>query len=60
MEEVIDRLLEGDFDYENGSLDFSCTKLELTIKSGEVREGSFKVLGAVSYTHLTLPTMAVV
>lgn len=45
MEEVIERLLEGDFDYENGSLDFSCTKLELTIKSGEVREGSFKILG---------------
>lgn len=45
MEEVIARLLEGDFDYENGSLDFSCAKLELTIKSGEVREGTFKILG---------------
>ena len=45
MEEVIDRLLRGDFDYDNGSLDFSCSKLELTIRSGEIKEGSFKILG---------------
>lgn len=44
MEKVIDRLLEGNFDYENGSLDFSCSKLELSIKQGECREGSFKIL----------------
>lgn len=45
MQEVIDQLLEGNFDYENGSLDFSCAKLELTIKPGECAEGSFKILG---------------
>lgn len=45
MEEVIDRLLEGDFDYENGSLDFSCSKLELNIKQGEKLEGSFQIFG---------------
>ncbi len=45
MKEVIDRLLEGNFDYENGSLDFSCSKLELTIKQGESLDGSFKILG---------------
>ncbi len=45
MEEVISRLLEGDFEYENGTLDFSCAKLELTIKRGESKEGSFKILG---------------
>lgn len=45
MEKVIDRLLEGNFDYENGSLDFSCSKLELSIKQGECFEGSFKILG---------------
>lgn len=44
-EEVIERILEGDFAYENGSLDFSCTKLELTIKAGERREGSFRIFG---------------
>ena len=45
MEEIINRLLEGDFEYENGTLDFSCAKLELSIKSGERKEGSFKILG---------------
>lgn len=43
MEEVIGRILEGNFDYENGSLDFSCSKLELTIKKGETLEGSFHI-----------------
>ena len=43
MEEVIDRLLEGNFDYENGSLDFSCTKLEFTMQKGERPEGSFLI-----------------
>lgn len=46
MEEVIERLLEGNFDYENGSLDFSCSKLELTINPGESVEGSFQILGS--------------
>lgn len=46
MEEVISRILEGNFDYENGSLDFSCSKLELSIKPGQSIEGSFRILGA--------------
>ncbi len=51
MQEVIDRLLEGNFDYENGSLDFSCTKLELTIKKGECVRGSFRIYaGSGLYT----------
>ncbi len=55
MKEVIEQLLEGNFEYENGSLDFSCTKLELTIKQGEVVEGSFKILGnSGKYTHGTV------
>lgn len=45
MNEVIDRILEGNFDYEKGSLDFSCSKLELSIGKGECVEGSFKLLG---------------
>lgn len=45
MKEVIDRLLEGNFEYENGSLDFSCSKLELNIKQGQIQEGSFQILG---------------
>lgn len=41
MQEIIDQILEGNFDYENGSLDFSCAKLEINISAGEVVEGSF-------------------
>ena len=39
----IEQILEGNFDYENGSLDFSCAKIELSIRKGEVYEGSFHV-----------------
>lgn len=41
---MIDQVLKGNFDYENGSLDFSCTKIELTLKKGEQREGTFRIL----------------
>lgn len=39
----IEQILKGNFDYENGSLDFSCAKIELSIRKGEVCEGSFHV-----------------
>ena len=39
----IEQILEGNFDYENGMLDFSCAKIELSIKKGELYEGSFHV-----------------
>lgn len=45
MRAAIDRILEGDFDYEKGSLDFSCSKLELSILPGEQLEGSFTIFG---------------
>ena len=51
MKERITNLLEGNLDYENGSLDFSCTKVELTIMQGEVVEGSFKILGSSGKTR---------
>ena len=41
---MIDQVLKGNFDYENGSLDFSCAKIELTLKKGECREGTFRIL----------------
>ncbi len=43
MREIIDRILEGNFDYENGSLDFSCAKVEINIPAGSVYEGSFHI-----------------
>ncbi|MCM1188094.1 MAG: DUF5717 family protein [bacterium] len=45
MQKIIDQILEGNFDYENGSLDFSCAKIEISLHSGEVREGSFHIYG---------------
>lgn len=43
MQGIVDQILEGKYDYENSSLDFSCAKLELAMRSGEVCEGSFHV-----------------
>ena len=43
MQKIIDQILEGDFDYENGSLDFSCEKIELSVKKGQQYEGSFHI-----------------
>ena len=43
MQKIINQILEGNFDYENGSLDFSCSKIELSLLPGEVCEGSFHI-----------------
>ena len=43
MREVVEQLITNKYDYEKGSLDFSCTKLEMEIRQGEVREGSFRI-----------------
>lgn len=45
MEELIQNLVQGNFNYEQGSLDFSCTKLEVSIKPNQIYEGSFKIYG---------------
>ncbi len=39
----IDQILAGNFSYENGSLDFSCAKIEFSIGKGEVYEGAFQI-----------------
>ncbi|MGN0167236.1 MAG: DUF5717 family protein [Acetatifactor sp.] len=44
MQKIINQILEGNFDYENGSLDFSCAKIELSLHKGEQYEGSFHIL----------------
>jgi len=43
MQKIIDQILEGNFDYENGSLDFSCLKIDISLHRGESCEGSFRV-----------------
>lgn len=52
MQETIKRILDGNFDYENGSLDFSCTNLEFTLHRGSVYEGSFRITSSsTGYTN---------
>lgn len=43
LDKVMKEYLEGDFCYESGTLEFSCPRLELNIKKGEVRRGSFYI-----------------
>ena len=43
MRENVKKILEGNFHYENGSLDFSYKKIELTLPKGSVYEGSFHI-----------------
>lgn len=43
MQKIINQILEGNFDYENGSLDFSCAKIEISLHKGEQYEGSFHI-----------------
>lgn len=52
MQGIIEQILEGKYDYENSSLDFSCAKLEITMHKGEVCEGSFHVYSPEEvFTH---------
>lgn len=45
MKEIVDRILDGQFEYDNGSLDFSQAKIEIQINPGEVFEGTFVIYG---------------
>ena len=46
MQGMIDRILEEQFGNDNGSLDFSCAKIEISIPAGSVYEGSFRICSA--------------
>lgn len=43
MKQVIREVIEGNFRYDNGSLDFSCLQIELSVEKGEVKEGFFSI-----------------
>lgn len=43
MQKMIEQIANGNFDYETGSLDFSCAKIEISLKKGELYEGTFVV-----------------
>lgn len=43
MQDVIEKILEGNFEHEKATLDFSCSKIDLRIPAGEDYEGSFHI-----------------
>lgn len=43
MQDMLKQILERKFEYEDGSLDFTCTKIELFLQPGECCEGSFGI-----------------
>lgn len=45
MREIVEQILAGNYIFEGASLDFSCTKIELSVAQGETFSGSFQILG---------------
>ncbi|MBQ6735389.1 MAG: hypothetical protein IJR00_10845 [Lachnospiraceae bacterium] len=45
MEKHIERLIDGQFEYERGMLEFSEQRIECTLRPGDMIEGSFTVFG---------------
>ena len=45
MKEIVDRILEGQFEYENGTLHLSENRIEISLYPGETVEGSFVIEG---------------
>lgn len=45
MRQVIEEIRNGNFNFDNGSLDFSCPRIEMSLLAGTVEEGSFSVYG---------------
>ncbi|MBD5476432.1 MAG: hypothetical protein HDR17_10730 [Lachnospiraceae bacterium] len=47
MRQVIEEILNGKFNFDNASLDFSCPRIEISLHADETAEGSFTVYGPV-------------
>lgn len=45
MRQVIEEIRNGNFNFDNGSLDFSCPRIELSLLADTVEEGSFSIYG---------------
>ncbi|MBR0163929.1 MAG: hypothetical protein IJQ12_04565 [Lachnospiraceae bacterium] len=45
MEKFIERLTDGQFEYDRGMLEFSEQRVEITLRPGDMVEGSFRVYG---------------
>ncbi len=44
MQEIVGQILNEKFEYKNGSLEFSCGKIEHTVSAGKSCEGSFSIV----------------
>lgn len=49
MREVIDRILDGKFEYETGELAFSESRIEIHLQAGTDHEGSFRLIGKAGH-----------
>lgn len=45
MKQIVHEILEGNFKFDSGSLDFSCPRIELSVLPDRIEEGSFTVYG---------------
>ena len=45
MQSAVDKILSGEFSVNTHSLDFSCPRIELSVRPNEQYEGSFTVSG---------------
>lgn len=45
LKQIIREILDGNFKYDTGTLNFSCTRIELSVQAGETAEGSFILYG---------------
>lgn len=46
MRSTVDRILEGKFNYDKGVLNFSCSRIEITMSQNETYTGSFGIISA--------------
>ncbi len=46
MQKIVERILNGQFDYDKGALDLSTSRIEIALCPGEVYSGCFDVTGA--------------
>ena len=45
MEEILTKIIQENFEDDNTSLDFSCSKIEIFLRPGEDAEGTFQIFG---------------
>lgn len=52
MQTILNQILDNNFNYDNRYLDFSCTKIDISLTKSRIYEGSFHIYGPEgSYTH---------